>query len=59
MVLRCCAILSWGMVLCAVWYRARVWCYAVCGTERGYGATRRRGGAAMCSHLSPADALGS
>eukprot|EP00961_Rhodomonas_salina_P172803 2330188-Rhodomonas_salina.1 len=27
-------------VLCAVWYCPRVW-YAKCGTEIGYGATRR------------------
>eukprot|EP00961_Rhodomonas_salina_P186792 2521953-Rhodomonas_salina.1 len=29
------------MVLRSVRYQASVWCYAACGTERAYGATRR------------------
>eukprot|EP00961_Rhodomonas_salina_P295572 3935582-Rhodomonas_salina.1 len=28
------------MVLCGVLYWDSVWCYAVCGTELGYAATR-------------------
>lgn len=30
-------VLAWGMMLRGAWYCSRVWCYAVCGTEAGYG----------------------
>eukprot|EP00961_Rhodomonas_salina_P120542 1622088-Rhodomonas_salina.4 len=37
-----CTVLTSRVVLRAVRYRARVWCYAKCGTKLGYGGTRRR-----------------
>eukprot|EP00961_Rhodomonas_salina_P183999 2484367-Rhodomonas_salina.2 len=40
MVLRDVAVLCHGIVPRDLGYCASVWCYAVCGTERAYGATR-------------------
>eukprot|EP00961_Rhodomonas_salina_P245336 3314838-Rhodomonas_salina.1 len=35
-----CAVPRQHMVLCGVQYCSSIWCYAMCGTEAVYGATR-------------------